>query len=114
MAKPKDLGKERFWRQTIQLQQQSGLSVRAFCRQEQISEFSFYSWKRTIAKRDQQLPPFVPLTLLKPSPSDNISGSSSDPGLELRFANGRLLRITASFDEATLLRLLPLLEESQP
>ncbi len=42
-----------FWRQLIAAQQQSGMSVRAFCQQRRTSEYSFYHWRKRLA---EQLP----------------------------------------------------------
>ena len=44
--------RESFWRTQIQEQQSSGLSVREFCRRQQLRETSFYHWRRTLAERD--------------------------------------------------------------
>ena len=46
--------KEAAWRERLQTQAGSGLSVRAFCRREGLSEPSFYSWRRELDKRDRQ------------------------------------------------------------
>jgi hypothetical protein len=37
-----------FWRQVITEQEQSGLSVRAFCRQRVASEPGFYQWRNLV------------------------------------------------------------------
>ncbi len=39
-----------FWRELIRQQEQSGLSVREFCRRRQASEPSFYEWRKRLAK----------------------------------------------------------------
>ena len=44
--------KESFWRLALEEFQGSGLSVRAFCRREGLSEPSFFSWRRTLQERD--------------------------------------------------------------
>lgn len=44
--------KESFWRWVIEEHQRSGLTVRAFCQREGISEPSFYGWRRELNKRD--------------------------------------------------------------
>jgi transposase-like protein len=44
--------KEQFWRLVFDEHFSSGLSVRAFCRQESLSEPSFYSWRRTFRDGD--------------------------------------------------------------
>jgi len=46
MAKRKsDPERQEFWRLAIQLHQESGLSVREFCKREQLQEPSFYMWR---------------------------------------------------------------------
>lgn len=110
-AKQRDPDKERFWRQMLKRQQQSKLSIRAFCRLHQLSETNFYAWRRTLARRDRQLPPFVPVQLLNPQPPTPPPANSP---LELLLPNGRILRIGPAFDADTLRRLLPLLEDSRP
>ena len=44
--------KESFWRLVLEEQQESELTVRAFCQREGISEASFYAWRKEIKKRD--------------------------------------------------------------
>ena len=46
-----DSGKERLWRQRLDGQKESGLSIRAYCRQEGIGEPLFYWWRCEIARR---------------------------------------------------------------
>lgn len=47
----RDDEKERFWRKTIRRQRRSGRSVRGFCRDEALSEPSFYAWRRELKQR---------------------------------------------------------------
>ena len=51
-GKPREESKEVFWRKTMEQHQQSGLSIREFCRREKLREPSFYSWRRELARRD--------------------------------------------------------------
>jgi transposase-like protein len=46
--------KEEFWRKQIDLWQESGLSVRAFCRESGIVETSFYAWRRELIIRARE------------------------------------------------------------
>lgn len=110
-AKQRDPDKEHFWRQMLKRQRDSQLSVRAFCRLHQLSEVNFYAWRRTLAARDQQQPLFVPVRLVD---HDRPKPPAPDSPLELLLPNGRLLRIGPTFDEDTLRRLLPLLEDTRP
>jgi transposase-like protein len=105
--------KERFWRQMVRQWRSSGLSIRDFCKDRQISEPSLYAWRRTIAQRDAEAARFVPVQIVaeeKPA----VAKDPSSNGLELLLGAGRVLRIGAGFDEATLRRLLALLQEGQP
>jgi transposase len=54
--KRRDAEKETFWREVVQRHAASGVSVRAFCREQQLIESAFYAWRRTIAERDGQVP----------------------------------------------------------
>lgn len=44
--------KEHFWRTVLTRWGGSGLSVRAFCQVQGLSEPSFYAWRRTLSARD--------------------------------------------------------------
>jgi len=105
--------KERFWRRMVRQWRRSGLSIRDFCAQEQLSEPSFYGWRRAIAQRDAEATRFLPVRVVaNEKPVTPQDGSSS--GLELVLGAGRVLRIGPGFDGPTLRRLLALLGESQP
>ena len=55
MAKgARSIERERFWRQVMKKFATSGLSVRAFCRAESLSEASFYGWRRELRLRDAE------------------------------------------------------------
>jgi hypothetical protein len=43
-----------FWREAVAGWQESGQSVRAFCRRRHLQEASFYFWGRTLQERDEQ------------------------------------------------------------
>lgn len=38
--------KRAFWRMVVQMQEESGLSVRKFCEQEGLGQASFFGWRR--------------------------------------------------------------------
>ena len=50
----RDLAKELLWRQHVQGHATSGLSVRDFCQQQQLSEASFFAWRKTLTLRDAE------------------------------------------------------------
>jgi hypothetical protein len=51
-AKQRDLGKEQLWRQAIRKRERSGLTIRAFCQREGLTESSYQFWRRELVKRD--------------------------------------------------------------
>jgi hypothetical protein len=67
MARPKDPNLERVWRQRLQRQTSSRLSIPEFCAREGVSCSSFHAWKRRLSARSLPalpVPPlFVPLQL---------------------------------------------------
>ena len=71
--KRRDAGKERFWRDVLKRQAASGLSVRAFCEREKLTESAFYAWRRTLAERNtepkaaQRRSTFLPMTVVNSS-----------------------------------------------
>jgi hypothetical protein len=113
----RDVGKERFWRGVVQRWQRSGLTASAFCTEQGLSTASFYSWRRTVAQRDQQaastlplvrheradLPAFVPLC---------VAPAVATQPLEVVVGPGRVIRVSPGFDAATLRNLLAVLEEA--
>jgi transposase-like protein len=97
--------------------QGSGLSIRAFCRKHNLAEPSFYAWRRTLAERDPAARP-----VQQPTPSRRREqGRVSPLFVPLRVTasasvlevvlGGRVVRVPAGFDPATLRQLLAVLEE---
>jgi transposase len=106
-GKPRDPRKEQHWRRLIQLWKNSGLSVRAFCARHQITQASFYAWRRELHQRDAATT-FVPVRVVT-----DDQPTSSTP-IEILLAGGRSVRITPGFDPATLRQLLVVLQEGPP
>jgi transposase-like protein len=110
---PRDPSKEQFWRRMLRQWRRSGLSVRAFCQQHDLTEANFYAWRRTLADRDAETVSFVPVQVLPP-PQPLSTPDPAATGLELLLPGRRILRIGPAFDAPTLRRLLDLLEGGQP
>jgi transposase-like protein len=51
-SKHRDPAKEALWRDMFKRFAASGLSVREFCKRENVTESAFYAWRRTIGERD--------------------------------------------------------------
>ena len=98
-------GREPHWRRVLARWRRSGLSVRAFCRAEGISEPSFYVWRRKLDQDEHKKPAFLPVHVVteeaKPPATRDI---------EIVLANGRCLRVGPGFDPHTLVTLVDLLE----
>jgi len=109
----RDREKENFWRRILQRQAASGQDIRAFCRQQGLSESSFHFWRHCIAQRDRQsvrrpAPPQPPSFVeLRPQPP---LVKVADTPLELLAGNRRLL-IRPGCDRALLRDVLDALGE---
>ena len=109
-GKPRDPQKERFWQQVIRRWRRSGLSARAFCLENGLSQANLYAWQRTLAQRDAEAIAFGQVHVLADETSNPLCPTVG-AAFELVLANRRVLRIGTAFDAATLRRLLPVLEE---
>jgi transposase len=101
----RDLGREPHWRRVLARWRRSGVSVRAFCRAEGISEPSFYVWRRKLDQADHKKPAFLPVHV--------VTEEAKQPAtrdIEIVLANGRCLRVGPGFDPHTLVTLVDLLE----
>jgi hypothetical protein len=108
---PRGVEKEPFWRGQIEGQAASGLSARQWCRREQLSEPSFYAWRRKLAQRDRE----------RSAPDSPAAGSGFLPirlsalaasHVELQFSSGLVIRVPAH--EAAVLRMILEFVERRP
>ena len=83
------------WAERIAAQQRSGMSVKQFCKERGLTEYSFYAWR----KRLQETGP-VRFALVERR-ARGRSGTA-EAVLELVLATGERLRIGAGVDAATL------------
>jgi hypothetical protein len=114
--------KERSWRQLVERQRRSNLTVRDFCAQAGISEPSFYAWRSELVRRDSETgraapsesqtprptatltPRFLPVTIAE-YPRAAVAASH----VEVVLPSGLLVRVPAQ-DTAALRTVLELLE----
>ena len=101
----RDLDRESYWRTVLARWQRSGLSVRAFCQAEGLSEPTFYSWRRKLDRTQPKPPAFLPVHVIPERVEPHAIR-----GIEIVLANGRCLRVQPGFDPTTLVTLLDLLE----
>jgi transposase-like protein len=91
-----------FWRQLIAKQQQSGMSVRAFCQQHRTSEYSFYHWRKRVR---EQLP--IKFALVE----TNRAAPAAVAAVEVMLTTGERVRIMTGVEAATLRLVLNVLRE---
>ena len=90
------------WQELVRQQQQSKVSVSAFCRQHGFSDQSFYNWRKRLAEDEP-----VRFALVEANPS----GTDRHAPLELILASGDRLRIAPGADAVTLRAVLNVLRE---
>jgi hypothetical protein len=83
------------WNERIDTQQHSGVSVKQFCKEQGLTECSFYAWRKRLRKKEP-----VRFALVDRGAANQESGR--DVSLELVFTTGERLRIGAGVDTATL------------
>jgi hypothetical protein len=91
-----------YWRERIAQQERSGLPVQRFCKERELTEQSFYVWRKRLQK--QQAMRFA---LVETGPAERQA--ATEAGLELVLATGERLRISAGVNPAVLRTLLEVL-----
>lgn len=90
-------------RRLIRAQERSGLTQEEFCRRQDVSLHAFRVWKyrgEGPRGRSSAGPRLVPVRLL----------GGTDARIEMSVASGRTVRVGPGFDEATLRRVIAVLE----
>ncbi len=90
------------WAERIAAQQRSGISVKQFCKEQGLTEYSFYAWR----KRLQESGP-VRFALVERSARRQELGTEA--ALELVLRTGERLRIGTGVDITTLRTVLDVL-----
>jgi len=89
------------WADRIAAQQRSGNSVKQFCKEQGLTECSFYAWRKRLQKREA-----VRFALVDRGARQE---PATEAALELVVATGERLRIGAGVDAATLRTVLEIL-----
>ncbi len=100
--------RQQFWQMVIETWQASGLSVRQFCKDEGLSEPSFYFWRKKLTKTDTSEPDSQKDTGGCGFIEVSIPGGNSS-ALELVLVSGNILRIGSSVDNEALNNVLSVL-----
>ena len=114
MAQRPDAAKQSRWLELIRRWQRSQTSVREFCQRHQVSEASFFSWRRVLRERgllDEPMPAKIPTDVPAFVKLTTLDGEPTFSPIELVLNQRRLLRVRPGFDADMLLELVRLLEE---
>jgi hypothetical protein len=99
MARPKDPELDRVWRQRIQRQASSGLSMAEFCRRQRISARLFYAWRDRLEKLPASSTPEPPLFIaLQPDGTRSLADPVLDRIVEVELPQEVRLRFDAPPD----------------
>ena len=90
------------WAERIAAQQRSGSSVKRFCKEQGLTEGSFYAWRKRLQKTEPVRFALVDRRVVWQEPA-------TEAALELVMATGERLRIGAGVDAATLRTVLEVL-----
>ena len=102
--------REWYWREVIERQPESGLSIRAFCRRSGIREWTFYSWRRKLRDREgagEAEVTFLPVRVTEPARPGGAS-------IEIVLPGDRRVRVSAPVDREALREVLAALEARPP
>ena len=89
----KAISKDDQWRERIAERERSGLSVKQFCKERGVSEYSFYTWRKRLAKKEP-----VRFALV----DREAAGQEPATALEVVLRSGERLRIGSGVDAGTL------------
>jgi len=127
----REIQRQRHWQKIVRGQQESGQSVRAYCRRAGIEESAFYWWRRELARRSRQGDDLRQPRRTSPKGKSGRPATRRSPriaaeflpvhvtadrrpeggrGVEMLLADGHVLRIQPGFDRQTLLDVLGALE----
>jgi hypothetical protein len=89
----KAISKDDQWRERIAERERSGLSVKQFCKERGVSEYSFYTWRKRLARKEP-----VRFALV----DREAAGQEPATALEVVLRSGERLRIGSGVDAGTL------------
>jgi hypothetical protein len=83
------------WAERIAAQQRSGMSVKQFCKDRGLTEYSFYAWRKRLQESG-------PVRFALVEKSARRQERTAEPALELVLVTGERLRIVPGVDITTL------------
>ena len=110
--------KATYWRDILKRQAASGLSVRRFCLEQDLSEASFYGWRKKLARQERDVVDGS-LQSTTSGSANSASGGAFIPltvghceaALEIVHPVGYRVCVTGQVDNATLQQVFDVLDE---
>lgn len=90
------------WAGRIAAQQRSGISVKQFCKDQGLTKYSFYAWRKRLQERG-------PVRFALVERSARRQERAAEPAVEVVLATGERLRIGPGVDITTLRTVLDVL-----
>lgn len=90
------------WSERIAAQQRSGISVKQFCKERGLTEYSFYAWRKRLRENG-------PVRFALVERSARRQEGTGEAALELVLTTGERLRIGTGVDTTTLRAVLDVL-----
>jgi len=90
------------WAERIAAQQRSGITVRQFCKEQGLTEYSFYAWRKRLQKKE-------PIRFALVDRGAARQELATEAALELVMTTGERLRIGAGVNAAMLRTVLEVL-----
>ena len=90
------------WAERIAAQRRSGMSVKQFCKEQGLTEYSFYAWRKRLQEKG-------PVRFALVERSARRQECTAEAALELVLPTGERLRIATGVDTATLRAVLDVL-----
>ena len=90
------------WAERIAAQRRSGMSVKQFCNEQGLTEYSFYAWRRRLQEKG-------PVRFALVERSAQRQERTAEAALELVLMTGERLRIGTGVDTTTLRAVLDVL-----
>ena len=101
-----------YWQEVIHRWQQSGRSVRRFCRDHDLSESGFYTWRKKLALRPPVTHPNPAKTTDSPFIQVDMPSVTQSP-LSLHLASGHTLHMTPPVNPDALIKVIAALQEAK-
>lgn len=112
----RDPAKAQRWRELIEAHSTSGLTVRAFCRERELSEHAFHAWRRKFRKQDAESS--QPESSSRPGFAEiRIEGRDAgelQPSLTLELPGGIIARLPLDVPAETLTKVLTAAHRARP